>query len=122
MTPQALAEAGSARAAGGTTGAKSERRGRGARRTGVRSEQRKMRAHGRDGHSANVEWGGLTAARRCETCDGRASRKIFLRGMGESYGESAKLVGPAACAQARETASDRTLDLEHYRLLGVCMF
>jgi hypothetical protein len=87
----------------------------------VRSEQRKMREHGRDGHSANVEWGGLTAARCCETCDGRASRKIFLRGMGESYGESAKLVEPTACAQARETASDGTLDPEHYRLLGVCM-
>jgi hypothetical protein len=63
-----------------------------------------MREHGRDGHSANVEWGGLMAAR-----------------MGESYGESAKLVEPTACAQARETASDGTLDPEHYRLLGVCM-
>ena len=47
-----------------------------------RSEQRRTRAH--EGEMAvvvNAEWGGLTAARRCEACDGRASRKIFLTEM-----------------------------------------
>jgi hypothetical protein len=42
------------------------------------------RGEGEMAAAVNVEWGGLTVARRYETCDGRTSRKIFLREMGET--------------------------------------
>jgi hypothetical protein len=42
--------------------------------------------------TANVEWGGLTTARRCEACDGQVSRKIFLREVGRCT-EEAGLIG-----------------------------
>jgi hypothetical protein len=51
--------------------------------------------------AANAEWDGLTVARRCEACDGRASRKIFLREMRDTYREGGWLVGPVVCLQAR---------------------
>ena len=53
-----------------------------------RSEERAVQdedARGEMAAAANAEWGGLTVARRYETCDGRASRKIFLREMRETY-------------------------------------
>jgi hypothetical protein len=46
---------------------------------------------------ANAVWGGLTAAQRSEAYNGRASRKIFLREVGETYREG-WLVGPVARA------------------------
>jgi hypothetical protein len=49
---------------------------------------------------ANTKWGGLTAAWCCEACDVRASRKIFLRKMKETY-KGGRLVGPVARMQAR---------------------
>jgi len=70
-------------------------------RTTGRSEERAAWDKGARGEmaaAANVEWGGLTAARRCHACVERASRKIFLREMGETYRGGGRLVGPVARA------------------------
>jgi hypothetical protein len=53
-----------------------------------RSEERAAQDEGVRGEMVvvvNAEWGRLTATRRCEACDGRARRKIFLREMEETY-------------------------------------
>jgi hypothetical protein len=86
------------RAAGGTTGARSESVRVG--RAMGRSKERVVQDEGmweEMANAANAEWGRLTASRRCEVYDGRASRKIFLREMGETYrGGGGRLVGPIA--------------------------
>jgi hypothetical protein len=46
--------------------------------------------------AANAEWSGLMAARRCDACNGRVSRKIILREMEETYRAGDTLVGPVA--------------------------
>ena len=83
--PLALAEAGGVPnsvggcMAGGITGARSES-ARVGRATG-KSEERAAQDEGARGEmatAANVKWGELTAARRCEACNRRASRKIFF--------------------------------------------
>jgi hypothetical protein len=85
-----------------------------------RSEERAAQDKGAQGRWLLGECGvgGLTATRRCETCDGRASRKIFLREIGESYRESTRLVGPALPEKRRPIGQNP----DRYRLLGVCMF
>jgi hypothetical protein len=53
-----------------------------------RSKERAVQDKGAQGEmaaAANVEWDGLTAARRCEACDGRVCRKMFLRETEETY-------------------------------------
>ena len=101
--PPAPAEAGGAldgaggRVVGGTTGAMSESAQVGCAMG--RSEERVAQDEGTREEMAaevNAEWGRLTASRRCEAYDGRASRKIFLKEMGETYGGGARLVGPVA--------------------------
>jgi hypothetical protein len=85
------------RAAGGTTGARSESVRVG--RAMGRSKERVAQDEGTREEmatAANAEWGRLTASRRCEAYDGRASRKIFLREMGETYRGGGRLVGPVA--------------------------
>ena len=64
-----------------------------------RSEERVAQDEGTREEMAaevNAEWGRLTASRRCEAYDRRASRKIFLREMGETYRGGGRLVGPVA--------------------------
>ena len=46
--------------------------------------------------AVNAEWSELTAAQRCEACDGQASRKIFLRKIEETCRRGGRLVGPVA--------------------------
>jgi hypothetical protein len=62
---------------------------------------------------ANAEWGRLTTARRCEPCDRRASRKIFLRDRGNTYIERGRLVGPVARRSRKRPPIERTPDTEH---------
>ena len=67
-----------------------------------RSEERGAHDEGSWGEmaaAANAEWGGMTAVRRCEAYDGRASKKIFLREIEETYkGGGGRLLGPVARA------------------------
>ena len=101
--PLAPAEAGGAldgaggRVVGGTAGARRESAWVG--RAMGRSEERVAQDEGTREEMAaevNAEWGRLMASRRCEAYDRRASRKIFLREMGETYRGGGRLVGPVA--------------------------